>query len=133
MATAPTVGESALPPGRAQSLWQRLQAGEELAHAIAGTAAAAIFVITALILYELISQSALSRQKTGWHFLVSSAWNPVTGDYGALPFMYGTVVTSLMALLIAVPLGVGAATFLSELAPAKISNALTFLIELLAA
>jgi phosphate transport system permease protein len=133
MTTASAVNKSALPPGRAQAFLKRLQAGEELAHAMAGTAAGAIFVITALVLYELITQSTLARQKFGWHFLFSSTWNPVTGDFGALPFIYGTVVTSILALLIAVPLGVGAATFLSELAPAKVSNALTFLIELLAA
>src|SRR5208283_4226983 len=62
-----------------------------------------------------------------------SQWNPVTDQFGALPFIYGTVVTSLLAMLISVPLGVGAAMFLSELAPAKLSNALTFVIELLAA
>ena len=60
-------------------------------------------------------------------------WDPVAGDFGALPFIYGTVVTSLLALLIAVPLGLGAAIFLAELAPAKISDSLTFVIELLAA
>ena len=60
-------------------------------------------------------------------------WNPVTEQFGALPFIYGTVLTSVLALLISVPLGVGAAIFLSELAPARISNALTFLVELLAA
>ena len=54
-------------------------------------------------------------------------------QFGALPFIYGTVVTSALALLMGIPLGVGAAIFLAELAPAKISNGLTFLIELLAA
>jgi len=73
------------------------------------------------------------RHKFGWSFLWSSAWNPVTEQFGALPFIYGTVITSFLALAISVPLGVGAAIFLSELAPPRISNALTFLIELLAA
>ena len=57
----------------------------------------------------------------------------MTDEFGALPFIYGTVVTSFLALLISVPLGVGAAIFLSELAPPRLSNALTFLVELLAA
>ena len=57
----------------------------------------------------------------------------MAGDFGALPFIYGTVVTSILALLIAVPLGLGAAIFLAELAPPKISDSLTFVIELLAA
>ena len=133
MAANPVVNESVLPPGRAQSFLHRLQAGEELAHLIAATAGAAIFLITALILYELFSQSAISRHKFGWGFLFSSIWDPVAGNFGALPYIYGTVVTSIVALAIAVPLGVGAAIFLAELAPMKLSNALTFLIELLAA
>jgi phosphate transport system permease protein len=64
---------------------------------------------------------------------VTKTWDPVAGQYGAWPFIYGTVVTSALALLIGIPLGVGAAIFLAELAPPAISDALTFLIELLAA
>ncbi|MEI9973547.1 MAG: phosphate ABC transporter permease subunit PstC [Ignavibacteriota bacterium] len=69
----------------------------------------------------------------GWAFLSGTAWNPVTDEFGALPFIYGTVVTSLVGMLISIPMGLGAAIFLSELAPPKISNGLTFVIELLAA
>ena len=83
--------------------------------------------------YELLSRSAPARAKFGWKFLTSSEWNPVTEDFGALPFLYGTVVTSVVAMLLSIPLGVGAAIFLAELAPAKLSNGLTFVIELLAA
>jgi phosphate transport system permease protein len=133
MSSVPVTRESALPKGRAQSFWRRLRAGEELAYAVALTAAAAILLITGLIVYQLFSQSGLSRVKFGWGFLVSSSWDPVTGTFGALPFIYGTVVTSILALLIAIPLGLGSAVFLAELATPKISNALTFLIELLAA
>jgi len=133
VATTPVVNEGALPPGRAQSFVRRLQAGEELAYLVTATAAATIFLITALILYELFSQSAVSRHTLGWSFLFTSTWDPVAGNFGALPFIYGTVVTSVLALLIAIPLGVGAAIFLAEMAPMGISNALTFLIELLAA
>lgn len=134
MATSTVVNDrSALPPGRALGFVERLRAGEELARVIAGTAAMTIFLITALILFELFSQSALSRHKFGWGFLFSSTWDPLNGVFGALPFIYGTVVTSLLALVIAVPLGVGAAIFLAEMAPIQISNAMTFLIELLAA
>jgi len=133
MATSTTVNKRAMPPGRARGIFQRFDAREELAHAIAVTAAMTIFLITALILYVLVSQSAVSRHKSGWNFLFTSTWDPVQGNFGALPFIYGTVVTSVLALLIAVPLGVGAAIFLAELAPLTVSNALTFLIELLAA
>ena len=96
-------------------------------------AAGAILFVTLLLVYELWTNSLLSRQKFGWHFLVTGTWDAVAGQFGALPFLYGTVVTSLLALVIAVPLGVGAAIFLAELAPRRISEALTFLIELLAA
>jgi len=96
--------------------------------------AASLLAMAALLVYELLIGSADARSKLGiWRFLFSSKWNPVTEDFGALPFVYGTVVTSVLALLISVPLGLGAAIFLSELAPARVSNALTFVIELLAA
>ena len=95
--------------------------------------ATAIIAITAALFYILWVDSRLSRQQFGWHFLTAQNWDPVAGDFGALPFIYGTVVTSTLALLIAVPMGVGAAIFLAELAPRRISNALTFFIELLAA
>jgi phosphate transport system permease protein len=95
--------------------------------------AAAIVIITASLFYELYRNSAVSRASSGWSFLTEQTWDPVAGVFGALPFVYGTVVTSALALLIAVPLGVGAAIFLAELAPPRASNALTFLVELLAA
>ena len=66
-------------------------------------------------------------------FWSDSTWDPVNGHFGAWPFVYGTVVTSLLALAISIPIGIGSAIFLAELAPRKLSNGLTFLIELLAA
>jgi phosphate transport system permease protein len=81
----------------------------------------------------LYVNSALTRHKFGWSFLFSRTWNPGGEQFGALPFIFGTVVTSGLALLIGIPLGVGAAIFLAELAPPRISSGLTFLIELLAA
>lgn len=90
-------------------------------------------LVTLALVYELWVNSALSRHQFGWHFFVTQTWDPVAGQFGALPFIYGTVVTSMVALVLAVPAGVGAAIFLSELAPRKISDAMTFLIELLAA
>jgi phosphate transport system permease protein len=82
---------------------------------------------------SLWRNSALSRHAFGWEFLIGRVWDPVAGQFGALPFLYGTLLTSALALLIAVPLGVGAAIFLSELAPRRISDVMSFLIELLAA
>ncbi|HEY7654066.1 MAG TPA: phosphate ABC transporter permease subunit PstC [Methylomirabilota bacterium] len=69
----------------------------------------------------------------GFAFLVTSHWDPVAGQFGALPFIYGTLLSSLLALLIAVPLSLGAAIFLAELAPAWVRPPIAFLIEMLAA
>jgi phosphate transport system permease protein len=134
MAASTTVDPRALPPsGRVREFVRRLRAGEEIAYLVTLLAAGTIFLITAIVFYELWAQSALPRHQFGWHFLFTSTWDPVAEQFGALPFIYGTVVTSLLALLIAVPQGVGSAIFLAELAPLRVSNALTFLIELLAA
>jgi phosphate transport system permease protein len=107
--------------------------GDAIARWVALAFAASILLLAVLLVHELWAGSAGARHKFGWSFLTSSKWNPVTEEFGALPFIYGTVVTSFLALLISVPLGLGAAIFLSELAPARLSSALTFLIELLAA
>jgi phosphate transport system permease protein len=133
VAASTTPAIKARPSGRAQSFQQRLRAGDDLAYLVTLTAAAAVLAVTALLVYELYVHSALSRHKFGWSFLVTRTWDPVAEQFGALPFIYGTVVTSVLALLIGIPLGVGAAIFLAELAPPRISSGLTFLIELLAA
>lgn len=122
-----------LPPRRVHSFLSRLRAGDEIAYLISLLAAGTIFIITTLVFYELFAQSSPSRHKFGWNFLFSSTWDPVAGQFGALPFIYGTVVTSTLALLIAIPQGIGSAIFLAEMAPPQLSNACTFLIELLAA
>jgi phosphate transport system permease protein len=115
------------------TLWERLRKGDEVAHLITLAGGWSILVITALLVQHLWVFSRLSRHAFGWHFLVDSTWDPVNGHFGAWPFVYGTVVTSVLALAISIPIGIGAAIFLAELAPRKISNGLTFLIELLAA
>jgi len=69
----------------------------------------------------------------GWKFFVGTGWNPVTNDFGALPFVYGTLVSSIVALVIAVPLAVGVAVFLTEMCPKSLRGILSFLTELLAA
>src|SRR5579862_2865516 len=107
--------------------------GDEAARLITAAFAATILLITVLLVYELWVHSDAARAKFGLGFLFSRTWDPVTEQFGALPFIYGTALTSFLALLISVPLGVGAAIFLSELAPAGVSSALTFLVELLAA
>ena len=90
-------------------------------------------VITACLCISLWILSALARHEFGWHFFVAQDWDPVFNKFGALPFVYGTLVTSAVGLFVAVPLGLGAAIFLAELAPRRFSDALTFLIDLLAA
>jgi phosphate transport system permease protein len=83
---------------------------------------------------QLWQNSALARQKFGWQFLITTGWDPaLTQTFGALPFIMGTLVTSVVALLLAVPLGMGAAIFLAELAPTWLGRPLGFLAELLAA
>jgi phosphate transport system permease protein len=119
--------------GRASSFVRQLKKGDGVTYLITLGCAFSIVVITAMLFYELFAKSALARHTFGWNFLFSTTWDPVAGQFGALPFIYGTLVTSALALIIAVPFGVGAAIFLAELAPPKISDFLTFLIELLAA
>jgi phosphate transport system permease protein len=133
MAASSTTAMNARPAGRASAFWQRLRSGDDIAYVITLTSALTILALTALLVFELYKNSAVPRHQFGWSFLVTSTWDPVAGQFGALPFIYGTVVTSALALFMAIPLGLGAAIFLAELAPSRISNALTFLIELLAA
>ena len=119
--------------GRFPPFIHRLRSGDEIAYLVTLVFAATVLLITLLLVYELSINSVLSWQKFGLQFLWTSTWDPVFEDFGALPFIYGTLVTSAIALAVAVPLGVGSAIFLAELAPPRISNALTFMIELLAA
>ncbi len=95
--------------------------------------ALSIFAIVALIATELVTQSELTLRQFGWKFFVGSAWNPVSGKFGALPFIYGTLVSSLLSLVLAVPLAVGVAVFLTEMCPKALRGILSFLTELLAA
>jgi phosphate transport system permease protein len=95
--------------------------------------ALSIFAIVLLILFELITGSKLTIQKFGLSFFFGSAWDPVNGNFGALPFIYGTVVSSILSLIIAVPLAVGVAIFLTEMCPTFLRGPLAFFTELLAA
>lgn len=119
--------------GRARAFLKKLQDGDEIAHLLTLLFALSILLITALLFFELYVNSAASRQQFGWRFLVTSTWDPVSNQFGALPFIYGTVVTTAISLLMAIPLGVGGAVFLAEFAPPRASDYLTFIVELLAA
>ena len=111
----------------------RFKKGDEAAHLVTFIFAASVFLVTVLLISELWRNSGPSLAKFGWKFLFGTNWDPVAEDFGALPFIYGTLLTSVLALLISVPLGVGAAIFLAELAPPALANVCTFLVELLAA
>jgi phosphate transport system permease protein len=95
--------------------------------------ALSIFAIVLFILFILIIRSRLSLAQFGWSFFTRSAWDPVSGDFGALPFIFGTLATSFLALLMAVPLALGVAIFLTELCPQPLRAPISFLTELLAA
>jgi phosphate transport system permease protein len=97
-----------------------------------GAALLMIVIVCAMIL-ALASESMLSIRQFGFSFLKGRVWNPIKGDFGALPFVYGTIVSSLIALLISVPLSLGIAIFLVEQAPYYLSRPIGFLVELLAA
>ena len=99
------------------------------------TVAAALSVVAAvlLIVFELVWHSRLAISKFGFGFFVGSNWDPVGGEFGAFPFIYGTLVSSLIALIIAVPLGIGVAIFINELCPRPLRAPLSFTVELLAA
>lgn len=90
-------------------------------------------ILPVSIIIELIRTSDPSIHKFGWKFITSSAWDPVQEVFGALPFIFGTIVSSIIALLIAVPLGLGASVWLVETAPKWLREPVSFLVELLAA
>jgi phosphate transport system permease protein len=92
-----------------------------------------VILLVFLIGWQLARGSSLAIQKFGFKFLTTSTWDPVAEQFGALPFIYGTLISSLIALLIAVPLSIGTAVYLTELAPLWIRQSLVSLIEMLAA
>jgi len=126
VATAPPQSQ----PRKLAKFWRD---GDKISHLVTLLFAASVFLVTVYLVYELWIHSGPSRAKFGFGFLTGTTWDPVAENFGALPFIYGTVLTSFLALVISVPLGVGAAIFLSELAPPRMSNTCTFLVELLAA
>jgi phosphate transport system permease protein len=94
---------------------------------------AAVLGTLALIVYELVVRSGPSWHAFGLKFFVDHDWDPVSNQFGALPFVYGTLVSSFLALLIAVPLSIGVAVFTTEMCPVALRGPLSFFVELLAA
>ncbi len=91
-----------------------------------------VFLLVIFMGWEMYSHSILSIKQFGWKFLISTTWNPYSQNFGALPMIFGTMMSSFLALLISIPLGLSVAVFLSELAPAWLEKPLSFLTELLA-
>src|SRR3984885_3078127 len=95
--------------------------------------AISVFAIVVLVVWELVSKSQLSLHQFGIKFFWGTNWDPVNGDFGALPFIFGTLVSSFLALLLAVPLSVGVAVYITEMCPPSLKAIISFLVELLAA
>jgi phosphate transport system permease protein len=122
---AATVSAAALAPS--------VRWGDRIFRWLALGGAVTVILLVVLVGYNLYVGSRLSMQASGWHFLVSSTWDPVKNIYGALPFIYGTFLSSVIALLLAVPLGIGTAIYLTDLAPLWLRQPLASVIEMLAA
>ena len=117
--------------------WRRALAptgstGDAVFRGLLFLSALVMLLIVGSMIAAMYSNSRLSIGEFGWGFLTGREWNPVRKEFGALPFIYGTVMSSLIALVIAVPLSLGVAIFLVEQAPARVARPVGFLVELLA-
>src|SRR5215212_7000468 len=107
--------------------------GDAIFRGLALFFALTILIVTFGIIYELWVQSSLSREAFGWGFLWSTEYDPPNQRFGTLQFIFGTVVSSILAILLAGPIGVGIAAYLVEIAPRWLSQIIGFVVELLAA
>ncbi|MGB8509587.1 MAG: phosphate ABC transporter permease subunit PstC, partial [Pyrinomonadaceae bacterium] len=130
----------ASPYGASARLWDWRRAiaptgnrGDAVFRAVLFLSGLLLLLIVSAMIVAMAQNSMLSIRAFGFSFLTSSKWNPIQGEFGALPFIYGTLVSSLIALVIAVPLSMGVAVFLVEQAPRRIARPVAFLVELLAA
>lgn len=98
-----------------------------------GAAALTVLGLVVVLGATLAHGASPAIEGFGWRFLIDRTWDPVQEHYGALPFIYGTLVSSLVALVLALPVGLGTAVFLAEVAPRWISRPVGFLVELVAA
>jgi len=121
---------AALTMGRS---WRLGNIGDAVSRVLFAGLGLSVLALAALLIYELTDKSWQSITEFGLGFTTSTTWDPVTGEFGAAPAIYGTLVSSLIALLLAVPVSLGAAIFLSEIAPSWFRNPLSFLVEMLAA
>jgi phosphate transport system permease protein len=98
-----------------------------------GIVASLVIVVTAAIAFELVRNSRLSISKFAFRFWTGRIWDPVSGEFGALPFLWGTLYSSVLALFLSAPISIGIAVFISELVRGRLRRPLVFLTELLAA
>src|SRR5277367_4974176 len=110
--SATTIEHSGPPKAGPSAILHRLRHGDEVAHVLTLTFAAGILLLTSMLVYELWVNSHLSRAKFGWMFFWTKVWDPNFDNFGAAPFIYGTLITSAVALVIAVQLGLASAIFL---------------------
>ena len=122
----------AAPLGRLRS-WRRSNAGEIAFRAVVTVFGVSVLLLAALMLYQLAFESRESIRTFGWGFLTSTTWDSPNRVFGAAPAIYGTVVSSAIAVVLAVPVSLGAAIYLSEMAPPWLRNPASFLVESLAA
>ena len=101
-------------------------------HGLLASLAALVFAVVAVIVIETARGAQPAISAFGFRFLTGTEWDPVAEKFGALPYLYGTLVSSAIALVLAVPLGLGTAVFLAELAPPRLGEVVAFLVELLA-
>src|SRR3982751_2678308 len=132
IATAPAITRGK-PATAAAAMKRPLRFGDKAFEWLTLTMALTVVVLIVLTGWQLWQESTLAIKKFGFHFLITSTWDPVAEQFGALPFIYGTLVSSVLALVIAVPLGIATAAYLTELAPLWIRQPLVSLIEMLAA
>jgi phosphate transport system permease protein len=112
---------------------QRANYGDRVFKLVLTVAAVAVPVLLGFLVYELWSGADLAIRRFGLDFVTTSVWDPVAEQFGALPLIFGTLLSSLIALLIAVPLSLGVAIYLTEFAPKSVRQPVAFLIGLLAA
>ena len=107
--------------------------GDKLYKAVLVAASASIQLIVGAIIYMMVDNSMPTLRRFGVGFLFGSEWRPSQEVFGALPFIYGTIISSLIAVLLAVPVSIGVAIFLVEQAPVRVARPIAFMVELLAA
>ena len=107
--------------------------GDKLFKAVLVAASASILLIVGAIIFMMVDNSMPTLRRFGVGFLLGTEWRPSQEVFGALPFIYGTVVSSLLAILLAVPVSIGVAIFLVEQAPIRVARPIAFMVELLAA